>query len=198
MPEIKLPARPVAQHVQCVFFDFDGVLVDSVPLKTLAYQEIFKPYGDTAVKLVTEYHLANGGIDRFRKIEFVLSKIGVSTSVKQVLADQFALLVEKKVSEAPEIPGMLDLLVQLYDGKIPLYLVSGTPETELRRIVASRGWTDYFREIHGSPAEKKDVVGKIIFENKFDPRQCVFIGDASTDYHAAKENHCWFVGVPEQ
>ena len=50
-------------------FDFDGVLADSVNIKTLAFYELYKEYGDSISSKVVEHHEANGGVSRFEKIK---------------------------------------------------------------------------------------------------------------------------------
>jgi hypothetical protein len=52
---------------QHVFFDFDGVLVDSTATKTNAYREIFKPYGPEIVEKIVAHHQRHGGISLGRK-----------------------------------------------------------------------------------------------------------------------------------
>ena len=72
------------QNLQAVFFDFDGVLVDSIGLKTKAYIEIFQPYGKQAVDEIKYYHKKYGGIDRYRKITHVSGKLQLSLSETQI------------------------------------------------------------------------------------------------------------------
>ncbi len=44
-----------------IFWDFDGVIKDSVPLKTEAFDQLFYEYGEDVRKYVREYHLLHGG-----------------------------------------------------------------------------------------------------------------------------------------
>ena len=48
-------------------FDFDGVLVDSVDIKTNAFKALFMEYGDDVVRKVVKFHLQNGGVSRLEK-----------------------------------------------------------------------------------------------------------------------------------
>ena len=47
-----------------LIYDFDGVICDSVGLKTDAFVELYGAENESIQKLVREYHLANGGISR--------------------------------------------------------------------------------------------------------------------------------------
>ena len=55
-----------------IFWDFDGVIKESVSVKTDAYLELFRPYGSDVCKQVKNHHLANGGMSRFDKIPLYL------------------------------------------------------------------------------------------------------------------------------
>ena len=50
-------------------FDFDGVIADSVQVKTSAFAELYRPFGNDVIQKVILHHEANGGISRFEKIK---------------------------------------------------------------------------------------------------------------------------------
>ncbi len=182
-------------NLNSIFFDFDGVLVDSVPIKLAAYREIFSPFGEEVVEDITKYHIENGGIDRYKKIEYILSKYSLPLSLKNQLADQFAHLVKEKVVQAPAIPSMIHLAKEMFN-KIPLFIVSGTPESELKEIVVRRKWDLYFNEIKGSPSSKVEITKMLLDKYNLPCENSIFIGDATTDFHTAKNCKMWFLGVP--
>lgn len=190
------PFQPDLRNLQAVFFDFDGVLVDSVQIKLDAYREIFRPFGREAEEEITAYHLANGGVDRFRKISYVLQKFSLSLDNLERLAHQFSQLVKEKVISAKPIPGLLDLALLLKENNINNFVVSGTPEDELKEIVQKRGWSDIFTSIHGSPETKIEICNTLLQSYNLEPSQTIFIGDATTDFHTARTCKLWFLGVP--
>jgi phosphoglycolate phosphatase-like HAD superfamily hydrolase len=190
-----LPFNFKKENISSIFFDFDGVLVDSVPLKLKAYQEIFRPYGEDVVLEITNFHLANGGIDRYKKIQHVLQKFSLPVSHVNILADQFAGLVKEKVIQANPIEPMINLAIDLHS-QIPIFIVSGTPEIELIEIVKARKWDSYFREIKGSPMTKPMIINTLLENYKLENSKCVFIGDATTDFLSARECGLFFLGVP--
>ena len=61
--------------IRGIAFDFDGVLVESVDVKTKAYARLFEEYGEGVVSRVVDYHLTNGGISRFVKFRVIYSEI---------------------------------------------------------------------------------------------------------------------------
>ena len=52
-----------------IIFDFDGVIAESVEVKTEAFAALYKPYGNEIVEKVVEHNNANGGISRFEKFK---------------------------------------------------------------------------------------------------------------------------------
>ena len=58
---------PDSLDIRVVVFDFDGTLVDSAPIKTEAFTELYRPYGDEVAEEVRRRHLAAEGVSRFVK-----------------------------------------------------------------------------------------------------------------------------------
>jgi phosphoglycolate phosphatase-like HAD superfamily hydrolase len=145
---------------QTVFFDFDGVILDSVHVKTEAFAAMFSSYGPEVEKQVVAYHLANGGMSRFEKFTFYyqsLLKKTISPAEVISLSGKFSDLVLEKVIRAPFIDGALEVLEELKKTNIPAYVVSGTPDAEIKLIVKRIKLDSYFREVHGSPGTKKKL-----------------------------------------
>ena len=57
---------------QTLIFDCDGVLLNSNKIKTEAFYEVTKPYGDEAAQTLKNYHILNGGVSRYQKFDFFL------------------------------------------------------------------------------------------------------------------------------
>jgi phosphoglycolate phosphatase-like HAD superfamily hydrolase len=173
--------------VEAIFFDFDGVITDSVNVKTEAFAKIYKPYGKEVVNNVIMHHLANGGVSRFEKFKIYHKDfLGVDLDNQQVqaLADKFHNLVVQKVIDAPFIPGALEFLVKYYL-YFPLYVISATPEGEINEIIYKKELRKYFKGVYGSPSNKSKWAKYIISKDNFDPKKVIFVGDALSDYNAA-------------
>ena len=53
-----------------IVFDFDGVIAESVQVKTNAFAELYGPFGNDVVQKVISHHEANGGVSRYEKIKY--------------------------------------------------------------------------------------------------------------------------------
>ncbi len=183
---------------QAVFFDFDGVIADSVQVKTAAFETMFSPYGKKVVKQVITYHLENGGMPRYQKLIYCYKEFldqQLSDEKLQLLGDKFSTLVLEGVVKAKLIPGAIESLQELQRKNIPAFVVSGTPHEEMQIIVQRRGLTPYFKEVHGSPRTKTEIVTDLLQRHNCDAEQCLFIGDALADYKAAVDTGTHFRGI---
>lgn len=188
--------RGESNVVQAVVFDFDGVLVESVNVKTEAFAALYAPYGEDVVQRVVAHHCEHGGVSRFEKFKLYHAQfLGVELSDSDVekLAEQFSQLVEQRVTAAPYVEGAREVLEQYYP-YIPLFVASGTPQTELQRIVQQRGMARYFQGVFGSPTRKPDIIRSILNEYGLVAQHVLMVGDAMTDYDAAQETGLQFVG----
>ena len=77
---------------------------------------------------------------------------------------------------------------------IPLFVASGTPDPELKRIITRRKMQHYFKSVHGSPAQKGDIIQAIINNHGFDRERILMIGDAIADYEGANIAGVKFIG----
>lgn len=181
-----------------VFFDFDGVILDSVHVKTEAFAAMFSSYGPEVEKQVVAYHLANGGMSRFEKFTYFnqsLLKRPVSPSEITRLGEKFSDLVLEKVIQSPFVEGVMEVLEKLKKTTTPAYVVSGTPDAEIKLIVKRIKLDSYFREVHGSPRHKEEIVADLLNKTKFTPSRCLFIGDAMSDCNAARITGINFLGI---
>ncbi|AEJ00427.1 Haloacid dehalogenase domain protein hydrolase [Nitrosomonas sp. Is79A3] len=182
---------------QAIIFDFDGVVVESGKIKTQAFAELYRPYGEDIVAAVVEFHTQNGGMSRYRKFrhfqEHFLSKPPLTEAEEKQLDIRFSELVVEAVIAAEAVPGAVELIRQ-QSGKIPLFVASGTPETELKVIVERRGLAPYFTEVRGAPALKKTIIAEILSAHALSPESVLMIGDAMADLEGAQANNTAFLG----
>ena len=184
--------------LRAIFFDFDGVLIDSVPTKTEAFRTLFMGYSEDIIEKVLLHHKQHGGISRVEKIANAHANyIGapISEEVLQQWASRYSELVVEKVIEEEWIAGAEEFLLSIRDRKLKSFVISGTPEVELQYILQKRGISDSFHEQLGSPVRKPDHIKMLLDKYRLDPAECVFIGDAYTDYDAAKETGLHFIGI---
>lgn len=183
-------------EIDVVFLDFDGVIAESVDIKARAFRSMYQEFGEHVVEAVVAHHKSHGGVSRRQKIRHYHSTLlGIDLSKDELerLADRFSELVEEEVVASEEVPGAGDFLNRHHDD-LDLFVVSATPQDELRRVVARRGLARHFRDVRGSPPEKGRLVRDLLDEHDLEPGRVLFVGDSMTDYDAAVSNGLRFVG----
>lgn len=185
----------MANEVRGIVLDFDGVILESNQIKGQAFRRLFAQYpehGDKIVKL----HMEHGGMSRFEKFRIIhrdIIKKPIDHMEEMRLSSEFNKLTEKQLMICPFSPGALGFL-ELYARKLDLFIASGTPEQELRELIHRRELSKFFNGVFGSPKQKNEILGNILSQNDWDPRQIVFVGDAIDDYIGAKKVSVPFIG----
>ncbi len=183
------------KQLKTIVFDFDGVILESVDIKTRAFADIYRGYGEGVVQKVTRYHEAHGGIARFEKFKYFHKEfLGVDLSREEIesLALQFRERVFQRMLEAHFVPGAFEFLRE-HSGDYDCYISSGTPEEEMREIARLRGLDKFFIGIFGSPASKSEHLERIMKGRGYRPAEVVFVGDSGSDKIAAMNAGVTFI-----
>ena len=56
-----------------IIFDFDGVIKNSLEVKSKAFERLFESYGKLITKKIKAHHKKNEGLSRYKKIPIYLS-----------------------------------------------------------------------------------------------------------------------------
>lgn len=183
--------------IRALFFDFDGVILDSVEIKTWAFEKLFEPYGKGVQRKVVRHHRANGGVSRFEKIRHYYQTFlhkRISRQELETQCDTFSNLVFDEVLAAEWIPGAKEFLERTCK-RFKLFVVSGTPEDEMKIIIKRRGLEGYFADVAGSPRTKGQLVQDLLRRHSLEPRAVLYFGDAVTDYDAAVQSGVHFISI---
>jgi len=184
-----------------IFFDCDGVILDSVDIKTKVFYQMYTKHGKEYAEQGVHFHLQNGGISRYEKFKHFYNQIlkqQVSDETIMHLGEQFSDLVLNEVLIAPFIEGAYETISELRKMQIPSFVVSGTPHEEINYIFQKRNLDQFFIEIHGSPRIKPDIVQDILDRYSYRHTNCLFIGDALSDYEASVKTGLKFMGIEKE
>jgi HAD superfamily hydrolase (TIGR01549 family) len=181
---------------QHIVFDFDGVLAETNEIRFNGFRKLFKDYPQNQTERLVSFAKANGGVSRYKKIEYFFNEIRQEpVSIKEVdrLAAQFSELVEQDIVEAKPVEGSLEFL-EGFSGHFDFAIVSGSDQAELRRVCEKRGIGHFFEVILGSPTEKKENIAALLADLNWQHSKSIYVGDSSNDWEAAKLNNLDFVG----
>ncbi len=183
--------------IKNILFDFDGVILDSMPIRDYGFREILKGFPKETVEKLIEYHRENGGLSRFVKIRYFFEEI-LKTKITEEEVEQFAynfskIMKKELINKKYLISDSVDFIKKNYK-KFNINIVSGSEEKELNYLCENLGIKDFFITIKGSPIPKTELVKNIIEKYNYKKEETILIGDSINDYNAAKENGIKFYG----
>lgn len=172
-------------------FDCDGVVLDSNKVKTEAFYQATSPYGKAAALAMVDYHVANGGVSRYKKFAYFLEKIVPIHAEHQdgpdldALLQAYATYVRDGLLSCDVAPGLEALRQHTLNAS--WLIVSGGDQAELRGVFAQRGFAAWFDGgIFGSPDTKEVILHREIASGLIQ-KPALFLGDSKYDHKAASE-----------
>jgi HAD superfamily hydrolase (TIGR01549 family) len=183
--------------IKNILFDFDGVILDSMPVRDFGFREIFKEFDKELVEKLIEYNNLNGGLSRYVKIRYFYEELlgeYISEEKVQELAQKFSEIMRKELANKKY---MIEETVKFIEDnykKYNLHIVSGSDGNELRYLCKELEIDKFFRSIDGSPTPKNNLVSNVLVKNNYLVNETILIGDSINDYEAAKVNNIDFYG----
>ncbi|MEN4044804.1 HAD-IA family hydrolase [Sulfurimonas sp. NWX367] len=183
--------------IKTILWDFDGVILDSMKIKGDGFVELFHGYDKKYLQQIEKYHYENGGVSRFDKIRYFYTDIlhqDISEDEIVKLADKFARIIKMKLSNKENLIMETIEFIKANYKEYNFHIVSGAENRELNDLCKQFEITCYFLSINGSPTKKDILIANIMEKYNYKTDETILIGDAITDYNAAKKNKINFYG----
>lgn len=186
------------QDYKVIFWDFDGVIMDSMSIRDKGFIDILSSdYPTEQVEKLLEFHRSNGGLSRYVKFRHffeVIRNESVTEEKILELAQKFSeVMLRLLIDEKLLIDDSVSFIKANYT-KYKFHIVSGSDGKELNKICQGLGLDKFFITIEGSPTPKTQLVGNILQQYGYDKDDCLLIGDSHNDYDAAQYNGIGFLG----
>lgn len=186
---------PKAEYLTYIF-DCDGVILDSNRIKTEAFFKISLRYGKRAATLLVDYHKNNGGVSRYKKIEYFLSDIlqveeAQMVSERDRLLNDYAKEVQIGLMQCDIAPGIEEFRKKTLNSR--WLVVSGGDQIELKDVFKRKNLDNLFDGgIYGSPDTKDEILRREVAIGNIQ-HPAVYLGDSKYDYAAASKAEIDFV-----
>jgi phosphoglycolate phosphatase-like HAD superfamily hydrolase len=181
--------------IEAIIFDFDGVILESINIKSEAFAYIYSEYEKDIIEKIVAHHRANGGMSRYKKFQFYhknfLNKKITQKDIK-ILDKKFSEFVMRKIRQVPFVEGVKNFIETHYQN-YQMFISTGAPQYEVEKVAEIRNIKHFFKKIYGSPATKIEHIKSILLENNLHPSQVVFIGDGTTDKISANQTNLHFI-----
>jgi phosphoglycolate phosphatase-like HAD superfamily hydrolase len=175
-------AATILQQAQLVFWDFDGVIKETVEIKGKAFADLFRGCTGKLTSRVTKHHRANGGVSRFEKIPLYCLWAGIKVSPQRVasLCRMFSANVVRRVVNAPWVEGAEKILRENpFNQKF--ILVTATPTGEIKSILKKLRLQKSFSDVIGAPTPKDRAIRTMLQKWEILPHECLMIGESAAE-----------------
>lgn len=189
------------RHVKAVLFDWDGTLVDSLPVKVHNAGRLFQQVYGLIPDRVERAYRTHSGVPRRQLFDAILGEFGLAgmdEATFQNMSADFSAMNREALTE-PGMdgvvrPGSRETLGHLLDLGCRLFVSSAADGAEVRFLADQLGMSVYFDRSGGEVLGSRTGFGKgrghveyICREYHLKPRSLLFIGDDLADIRLGRE-----------
>lgn len=176
--------------IKCIFFDMDGVIVNSEPMHFAVWKQVFAEYG-----LDVEYEVYKGciGSNANYLLQLIYDGYGKDLRGNAQIHERFAMAkaAYRKEHGLPVIVGVQGAVRQLKARGYRLAVVSSSPQEYIEQVIKSVGLDDCFEKLlsgdqirHPKPAPDVYLMAAEVFG--VTPEECAVVEDSHNGSKAAK------------
>ncbi len=197
-PSLRLDDAADPQDFDVILMDCDGVIFDVNRAKVQAFAEALADYPSDVVDRFLDHHKAHGGVSRYAKFRWffteVLSVADADARIEDALArygaaSRAAYSAERLRREA------LDFMDRM--SPVPVYVVSGSDQAELREVFRAHGLERSVAAVLGSPTNKLTHCTQVLSELEISPDRALIVGDGRAEFEVAVSLGSPFVFLAE-
>ena len=192
-----MPTNAHPDFYSAVFFDMDGLLVDSEPLWLISETQMMAQYGYEWLES-DQAACLGGPLDRVGN--YMSGLIGGKRDGHSLMTEIIDRMVEKFKGDLPFMPGAIALITDLRAHGIPLTLVSASPRSLVDAALSNFEVNPFVRSISSNDVKvsKPDPEGYLLAATSggHEISNSLVLEDSLTGVTAAKASGAWVLAVP--
>jgi len=192
-----MPISAPSNFYSAVFFDMDGLLVDSEPLWLESETEMMAEFGYQWLES-DQAACLGGPLDRVGN--YMSGLIGGQRDGHSLMLEIIERMVLKFKCELPFMPGAVELISDLRANGIELTLVSASPRSLVDAALSNFAESPFARSISSNDVKitKPDPEGYLLAASSggHEISNCLVLEDSLTGVTAAKASGAWVLAVP--
>lgn len=185
--------------IEAVFFDCDGVLVNTEPLHYRAFLKVLKPYGIFFnYHTYVERYIGFDDRDAFKTIALHYQVAFTEKDIQRLVEQKNSLIIEEASSGVTTFEGVLSFVKSLHEERIPLGLVSGALRKEVEVFLSNLGILHVFSVFvtaedvkyskpHPESYQKALTEMTKVLHKTLSPSRCIAFEDTPAGIKSAKE-----------
>ena len=192
-----MPTSTTSDFYSAVFFDMDGLLVNSEPLWLESETEMMAEYGYQWVES-DQAACLGGPLDRVG--DYMSDLINGKRDGKSLMLEIIDRMVVKFKGDLPFMPGAVELVNDLRARNVEITLVSASPRSLVDAALSNFEINPFARSISSNDVKvtKPDPEGYLLAaaSGGHDISNCLVLEDSLTGVTAAKASGAWVLAVP--
>ena len=192
-----MPTNALPDFYSAIFFDMDGLLVDSEPLWLISETQMMAEYGYEWLES-DQAACLGGPLDRVGN--YMSGLIGGKRDGNSLILEIIDRMVEKFKGDLPFMPGAIELIEDLRAHGVPLTLVSASPRSLVDAALSNFEVNPFVRSISSNDVKvsKPDPEGYLLAATSggHEISNSLVLEDSLTGVTAAKASGAWVLAVP--
>ena len=133
--------------IQTVIFDLDGVIIDSEPVHFRLEKQMLD---ELQIAVSSEEHNSYVGMSSENMWATIVSRHNLSYQPAELVQKKYSLYIDHLVNEQNlhPIPGVADLIKELYENNFKLIIASSSPAEVIDAILKKFDLSKYFSAIY--------------------------------------------------
>lgn len=185
--------------MKALIFDLDGTLIDSVYAHTIAWQQALREYGIDAPAYLIHRRIGLSGRLLVKGIMRSSQRRPISDRDIEHLESRHAALFRKLFPHCAPLPGAKSLLQFLRKSKISHGIATTGKRAEIKPALKALGIDGNTLIIDGDSVERAKPDADLFMECQrklgYAVAECVIVGDAIWDMHAAQRAGMFAVAI---
>jgi len=192
-----MPTKAQSDFYSAIFFDMDGLLVDSEPLWLISETQMMAEYGYEWLE-ADQAACLGGPLDRVGN--YMSGLIGGKRDGNSLTLEIIERMVDRFKGDLPFMPGAIELLDDLTAHGVPLTLVSASPRSLVDAALSNFEENPFVRSISSGDVKvsKPDPEGYLLAASSggHEIYNSLVLEDSLTGVMAAKASGAWVLAVP--
>lgn len=183
--------------IAAIFFDMDGLLVDTEPLWLESERELMSRF-DIQWRHEDQIHCLGGPMEKVGKY---MSELAGHREPSEYFIEELIELMVEKLHDIQLMPGLRALLNEVSERALPCALVSASPRRIVDAVLTALGEHPFAFSISADDVErsKPHPDPYLHAARRFDIEisQALIIEDSPTGVSAARSSGAWVIAVPQ-
>jgi len=192
-----MPTKAQSDFYSAIFFDMDGLLVDSEPLWLISETQMMAEYGYEWLES-DQAACLGGPLDRVGN--YMSGLIGGKRDGNSLTLEIIERMVDRFKGDLPFMPGAIELIDDLTAHGVPLTLVSASPRSLVDAALSNFEVNPFVRSISSNDVKvsKPDPEGYLLAaaSGGHEISNSLVLEDSLTGVTAAKASGAWVLAVP--